>query len=379
MYFIKAISWFLLIMPIIIIFFQENNLSLSEIMLLPAVYSFTIVLFEIPSGLFSDKFGRKKSIIISTFFTFIGYLIFSNTNSFNFFLIAEVFIGIGTSMISGADSALIYDTLEENNLKKNYTKVEGKMYAIGNLSESIAGIIGGFIASSSIFLPVYIQTIIVFFSIPLAFSLFETKINNKKGNNKGIIHYIMVSKDILVNNTQLKWLIVFSAAMGTATLSIAWFSQAIFKELEINIIYFGILWAILNGVASLSSYFSHVIENKFKTKEILLFLIISTTLCFICIGLFKNIIVIFFIILIYIFRGIATPLLKNQINNNSLSVNRATILSVRSFAIRLLFAITSPLLGLISDKYSLDYVFYSLAIIFLIISSIASIKLAVSR
>ena len=76
MYFIKAISWFLLIMPIIIIFFQENNLSLSEIMILPAVYSFTIVLFEIPSGLFSDKFGRKKSIIISTFFKFIGYLIF---------------------------------------------------------------------------------------------------------------------------------------------------------------------------------------------------------------------------------------------------------------------------------------------------------------
>ena len=45
--------------------------------------------------------------------------------------------------MSGSDTALLYDTLIEENEQEAYTKVEGKNYAIGNFSESIAGVVGG--------------------------------------------------------------------------------------------------------------------------------------------------------------------------------------------------------------------------------------------
>ena len=118
MHFLKAIMWFMLAMPIIVIFFQEHGFSLTQIMLLQATYSITVALFEIPSGYIADIFGRKKAIIFSTIFSFVGYLIFSNFSSFYLFAIAEILVGIGGSLMSGSDSAIIYDTLLEIGKKK---------------------------------------------------------------------------------------------------------------------------------------------------------------------------------------------------------------------------------------------------------------------
>jgi len=66
MYFIKATRMFLLIMPIVVLFFQDNGLSMTQIFLLNSIFSISIVLFEIPSGYFSDVMGRKKCLIIAT-------------------------------------------------------------------------------------------------------------------------------------------------------------------------------------------------------------------------------------------------------------------------------------------------------------------------
>ena len=44
--------------------------------------------------------------IIKNDFSFIGYIILSTYSGFNQYLIAEILLGIGGSLISGADSAI---------------------------------------------------------------------------------------------------------------------------------------------------------------------------------------------------------------------------------------------------------------------------------
>ena len=164
MYLLKAVLWFMVAMPIIVLFFQEHGLTLTEVMILQSIYSFSVALFEIPSGFIADVFGRKRTIVLSTIFTFIGFLVFSFFGGFYAFAIAQVLVGIGGSLMSGSDSAIIYDTLLETNSKTTYTKIEGRTYAIGNFSEAFAGILGGFLAVGSIYMPIYVQTFILFFS-----------------------------------------------------------------------------------------------------------------------------------------------------------------------------------------------------------------------
>ena len=260
MYLLKSVLWFMVAMPIIVLFFQEHGLTLTEVMILQSIYSFSVALFEIPSGFIADVFGRKRTIVLSTIFTFIGFLVFSFFGGFYAFAIAQVLVGIGGSLMSGSDSAIIYDTLLETNSKTTYTKIEGRTYAIGNFSEAFAGILGGFLAVGSIYMPIYVQTSILFFSIPIAFTLIEPSMHKENKLDRSFKAVLEVVKFAMVDNQKLKWLIIYSSAMGVATLSMAWFAQPFFKSINIPLAYFGILWAVLNFSAGLTSFNAHLIR-----------------------------------------------------------------------------------------------------------------------
>jgi MFS family permease len=369
MYLLKGVNWFMLIMPIIIIFFGDHGLSLTEIMILQATYSLFVALFEIPSGFFADIYGRRSSLIIGTILTFLGYIMFSFFSGFSGFLIGEILLGIGASLISGADSAILYDTLLELKEDKDYTKIEGKCYGIGNFSEAIAGVLGGFLALYSINLPVYVQTFVIFFSIPIAYSLVEPKSTYKLAKSFNSI--LLVVKETFLYHNKLKWYIIYSSAMGVGTLSIAWFVQPFLLELDTPLVYYGIIWASLNIIAGITSYYSYI----FKSHNLLIYISLLMFISFICLGLNITVYGFIFIVFIYIIRGIITPNLRNLININSTSERRATVLSLRNFIIRISFALIAPVLGYITDLYSISYVFYILAFLIGTTSLLATYKL----
>jgi MFS family permease len=114
LYAIKIAKWFMLVMPVIVPFYESNGLTLQDIMILKAVYSVVIVVFEIPSGYLADVLGRKNTLIAGALLGTAGYVAYSFSFGFTGFLIAEIVLGAGQSMISGADSALLYDTLAEH-------------------------------------------------------------------------------------------------------------------------------------------------------------------------------------------------------------------------------------------------------------------------
>ncbi len=100
----------MLTMPIIVLFYQENGLSMQDVLLLKGIYSVAVVLLEIPSGYVADIWGRKKSLILGAIFGCAGFVIYSFSYGFSGFLLAELILGIGGSFISGSDSAMLYDT-----------------------------------------------------------------------------------------------------------------------------------------------------------------------------------------------------------------------------------------------------------------------------
>lgn len=373
MYLLKAVKWFMIVMPIIVLFFEKHGLSITQIMILQATYSFSVALFEIPSGFFADIYGRRLSLVYGSILTFIGYLIFSFFSGFNEFFIAEILLGIGGSLISGADSALIYDTLLELEEDSDYTKIEGKNYGIGNISEGLAGILGGFLAVTSLNLPVYIQTAVLFFSIPIAYSLVEPKSSFKLA--KSFKSILLVVKETFSNKSKLKWYIIYSSAMGIGTLSIAWFVQPFLMEIRTPLVYYGIIWASLNIIAGITSYYSYF----FNSSNILVVISLMMIISLIALGFNISLYGFIFIVAIYIIRGIITPNLRNLININSTSERRATVLSLRSFVIRISFAVIAPILGYVTDVYDISYVFYSLALIVGITSLLAVYKLKINN
>ncbi|HOW32236.1 MAG TPA: MFS transporter, partial [Bacteroidales bacterium] len=95
LYLIKVAKWMNLVMPVIVLFYKSNGMSMREVFQLQAVYSLTLMFFEIPTGYFADKAGRKTSILLGSLLGVTGYLIYSSSFGFWNLAVAEVALGIG--------------------------------------------------------------------------------------------------------------------------------------------------------------------------------------------------------------------------------------------------------------------------------------------
>ena len=362
----------MLFMPTIVLFFKDNGLNLKEIMLIQAIYSIAIAVIEIPSGYVADVLGRKNSILIGTFFGFLGMVIYAYAFGFWGFLPAALCLGVGQSFVSGSDTALMYDTLATIHQKENFVKFEGRSIALGNFAEAIAFIIGGFLAEISLRTPFYYQCAIALIGFLTAFFLIEppvTKLSNIKpwANINYILRYA------LKESKPLKWNIIYSSVIGVTTLVMAWFSQPYFEALGLEVKFFGLVGAVLNLAVALTSFYAHRIEEKWNSAKMLTFFLFSLSACYFLLGHILNYWGLVILFVFYLVRGIATPVLRDYINRYTPSEMRATVMSIRSFMIRVMFAICSPFLGYLADVYSIQTSFQLAAFIFFSIGGIALI------
>ena len=358
-------------MPTIVLFFTENGLALFDIMLLQAIYSVTIALLEIPSGYAADVFGRKNSMIVGTLFGLIGICVYAFCFGFWGFLPAAIFLGIGQSFVSGSDTALMYDSLVELKREKDFIKLEGRTIAMGNFAEAIAFVIGGFLATITLRTPFYYQIAIAGIGFITSILLVEPTVHRlKDGKTKPWKNIKNIVRFALKENKTLRYFILYSAIIGAATLTMAWFVQPYYKILSIDIVYFGVIGAILNIAVAIPSFYAHIIEEKIKTKYLLIFFLILLSLCYFLVSQFVTLWSLAFLLVFYIVRGVATPVLRDYMNRHTPSEMRATIMSIRSFIIRIVFASISPFLGYVADVYTLPQALLFSGVLFFILGGI---------
>ncbi|MFY9152794.1 MAG: MFS transporter [Prolixibacteraceae bacterium] len=352
LFLIKTAKWFNLVMPIIVLFYQENGLSMSQIFILKSIYSIAMVATELPSGYLADVWGCRKTLLLGAVLGTIGILIYSLTSGFNSFVFAEIILGVGFSFVSGADSAMLYDSLKAENRENEYIKFEGRITSAGNFAEALAGVAGGLLATISLRTPYYFQFFVAATAIPAAFFLKEPRHVQEK--IKLTMKQILEIIKLTYLQREMRSAILISSFTGAATLTYAWFVQPYFQEAGVPVSVFGILWTLLNLSAGVFSMFSYRIERLLGKKNSLLFIVIFISLGFILTSVEISLAGIAILFGFYMVRGIATPVLKDYINQYTDSKVRATILSIRNFEIRIIFAVVGPVLGFLTDQFSMQ-------------------------
>jgi MFS family permease len=356
LYGIKISKWFNLVMPVVVLFYQDNGMGMHEIFILKSIYSLAIVALELPSGWMADIWGRKKTLLLGAVLGSAGFLMYSFSYGFWAFVAAEIVLGAGHSFVSGADSAMLYESLKADKKSDRYVKHEGQITSAGNFAEALAGIAAGFLAAISLRTPFYFQFVVATLAVPAALTLKEPLVQAAT-HMHSIKRMALTIKNTLWKETDLRVAILLSAATGTATLTFAWLVQPFFKTIGLPVEWFGILWTALNLSVGVSSAFAFRFEGRLNRKKEVFFIILLLTLGYLLSGmtiLYEGLI---FLFVFYLIRGLATVIFKNYINLYTPSEIRATILSVRNFIIRISFAIIGPLLGWMTDHISLNMAF----------------------
>ena len=120
--------------PVIVVLLVQRGFSLFEIALGDVAYWIVIILCEVPTGVIADKYSRKYSLSVGLIFLSIALFVYSRIYTVAILIFCHVLWGIGSTFISGADVALLYDTLQECNREGEFEKIMGTATSISFIS-----------------------------------------------------------------------------------------------------------------------------------------------------------------------------------------------------------------------------------------------------
>ncbi|MCY3770205.1 MAG: MFS transporter [Gammaproteobacteria bacterium] len=133
-------------LPVFFLYFNQF-VSLAEAMQLGAVYYFSVCVWEVPSGYFSDRAGRRITLFLSGFSLVLSYLVFLCASGFYSLALGQFFLAQGVAMMSGTDTAFLYDSLRGLGREREYESREANAQKYGFASLTIASIAGGVLGS----------------------------------------------------------------------------------------------------------------------------------------------------------------------------------------------------------------------------------------
>lgn len=359
---IAASRGFLLSLPIITLFWIDRGLSMTDIFVLQSIFAAVIVIAEVPSGYFADRFGHKKSITLGAFLYFCGILGYAFAGNFYQFIGPEILLGLGKSLISGADSALLFNTLKALKRQDEYKKWEGKFFAYSSYSVGIAGIIGAFLWQ---YKPeVVMLTTAMIMIVPIIISLFLKDIasgKKKKAEESSLKETLLYG---LIEKKILRGIFVVAAAIAIGSWASVWYSQLHWQSLAIPVQYFGIIWAVLMLIKGSIAQLSHHLEEKLGLIKSLFFILGLLFFGYILLGVFPSKIwIIFCFIPILSTHALIVPIIKNAIQVHAPDDRRATLLSLHSLVNRFAVILIGPSFGYIFDLYSFSVAFFYTAIL----------------
>jgi MFS family permease len=359
----KFLADFWVIVPILIPFYKAHGMSATQILTIQASYSLSQMLFEIPSGYFSDCIGRRRTLIAAAALLFAGVCIYSFSSDFWMFIVAEIVLGLAGALKSGTDSALLYDTLKETKNERRYARFEGRAEFWCRTGTAISSVTGGVLgAFATIRLPFYINAATALAMVAIAFTLREPH-REKRPEGNAMLNILAISCCSLTNLPLLAVMLLSGIIVSTGVTAI-WGYFMFYGNTGLPLYWYGVIFAVMQMASAFGARHSHRIAQRTGARATF-GLVVTIGLLLGAFFLTESRWLIALVFVHALIWGISTPLLLDRINRLTTSDIRATTLSVGSMIGRIITIIVGPLFGYTVDHYSLQTAFGAMGLTYL--------------
>jgi MFS family permease len=359
---------FMVVIPVFVPLAQGYGLSMSEVLQTQALFAITVALTEVPSGYIADLWGRKRAILLGSLLNGFGFLALVWADSFADFLRYEFILGLGVSLISGADLALLYDS--ESILQEQgegggagASRSLSRLISIEAGASGIAGIVASLLLIySNMQALLSVQALCGFMPFLLGLMLMETPRPelqvSHSANAREIFRLLLFGKPVVL------WTTLAIIVFGLLAIYSFWMYQKYWELQGLPVAWFGYTWAAFALVVSVSARYAGVIEQFLGWRR-LLWLAASLPI----IGLLGMAFLggwggVMFGLLIQVSRGLSLTVFYDALNRRVPGDFRATVNSLVSLGVRGIFIVTGPGLGYLLDQRGMHVTLVILACVF---------------
>lgn len=345
-----------LYVPIFMLFQASRGLSFFERLALGGIFSAVIILVEIPTGVFADRIGRRRSMLVGALTMVASCLIAARAHDFATFAIAEALGAVSIALCSGADSAYLFDFLREHDRAHEYSRHESTASAWHLMGSAVAFAGGGLLAQIDLALPYLVTAGVASIAAVIACVLHDDRpLGGEhapvRGARQVVRSWGRQMRDALAEvgrNPRLGWMVGYSAVVFVLLRTSIYIYQPYLQERGLGPVASGGLFAGVYIVASAVAYRTYRLRRRFGDETLLWSLLAILAISFIGLAGAGNGPWMFSLLVIQaVANGLYSPLTKPLLNAEITdSRGRAAILSVESMARRAAMGIFAPLVGL---------------------------------
>jgi MFS family permease len=384
--------------PFMVLFFREVGFSFFAIGSLYAIRDISTNLLEIPTGIYADIFGRRKSMIMAFVSYIISFSVFYFFSNYYFYALAMVFFAFGEAFRSGTHKALILEYLRINHMEDVKVDYYGHTRAASQFGSAISSLIAAaLVFYSGSYRYIFIASVIPYVLDLINLSTYPKELDGEIGEvEKGALKkqmkatlkdFVMIFKNfeamrVVLNSSSFSAFFKVSKEYLQPILKIFALSLPLFltvDKIKRTSLTVGIVYFVIYLLTSYASRNSAKISKKFKNlpSAVNATYFAGAALIFLA-GLSMSykiqVLSILFLLVLYVLQNFRRPMNVSLISDKISHKTMASGLSVESQITTVLMAIFAPLMGIVADKISIGWALALFGIFMFTLGSVVRVR-----
>jgi len=352
------------------LFLLDAGLSNTEAFAANAFFTAGMVLFEVPTGIVADTWGRRPSYLLGSLtlaVTTLLYLAAWQAHSpFWVWAVTSLLLGLGFTFFSGATEAWLVDALTFTGFKGTLESVFAKGQVVGGIAMLAGSVGGGFVAqATNLGVPYVLRAVILGATFAVAFFLMKDLGFTPSRGRRPLPYMKSILSASLkygLGNPAVRWVMLAAPFTGGVGIYAFYAMQPYLLELYGDEQAYGVAGlaaAIVAGAQIVGGFVVPHLGRVFRRRTAVLATgVVAGALLLVLIALTPNFWVAVALLVLWGLIFAATlPVLQAYLNGLIPSEQRATVLSFESLMDSSGGVVLQPVLGKVADvwSYSVSY------------------------
>jgi predicted MFS family arabinose efflux permease len=355
---------FMIVIPLLVPYLATKGIGMAQFMELQAVFALVIVAGEVPTGLLSDRWGRKKVLLLGAALKALGFSMLPLWSGYQGFLVYHLTMGIALSMISGGDVALLYEShLAAGGETARSTAVLGNAKLAGQTGAAASALVGGVLVTLSYGHLLWAAAILSWIPLLLVLSIAEPASTVARAPAPPVrLGEILAA--VLTRDAATRLVFLNMVAWGIAGLVMVWTNQKYWQDGGVPLAWFGVLYAAYSLAVGLGGRLAAVGAARWGRRATLAVVGGLPVAAYLGMAALPGWGGIAFGLLGQLSLGMGQVLFLGALNARIASGMRATVISMASLSVRASFSLLGPVVGYGIDGWGLPAVLSALGILY---------------
>lgn len=352
---VRLLSWFNFFldfrpyMPVVVLYFAAETGSFALGMTVLSISMIASSVFEVPTGVLSDRVGRKRTMILGSIACAFGTLLWAIGGSFWLLATGSVLAGLGDAFFSGNNNAFLHDTLKQEGQEGEFAHFLGRTSSLFQLGLGFSALLGGFISEYALSYAMWAGLFPQMVCVVLTFFMIEPKIHTSD-EPTNIFEHLSEAFRHFRKNARLR-------SLSIASMLDFGVGQASFFFLPVFFATLWPLWAIglarslCHMLAFISFWFAGRVIRHFEAFQSLLFVKAASHVTVLIGYVLRNLFSPLLISLVSIGYGVKVVSENALLQQEFTDRQRATMGSLNQFGGSIVFAIASVVIGYCADRF----------------------------